>query len=63
MIDSVEKDIKRLNAGNRKVFFEQNNLRKHFDLKEMKIIVRRCLSCSCLFESVENRTCGCIKNS
>ena len=59
-MDEGQEVVKRLEKA--QAFNEQNQVRREFGLREMKIVIRRCLHCKQLFESIENRTCGCLKN-
>jgi len=53
--------VKRLEKAHFRSFEEQNQARLQVGLSEMKVIVRQCLSCGQFFESIDNRTCGCLK--
>lgn len=39
----------------------KNHARQLAGLTPIKIVVKRCALCNLLFESVENKTCGCLQ--
>ena len=52
--------IKRLQVFNLRLLDDQNRARADAGLDPIQIRIRRCLSCGGLFESTENRLCGCL---
>ena len=68
MTADIEKDfqankVKRLPPSVVKDIELKNHARRLANLSPIKIQVRRCITCSGLFESAGNRTCGCNTRS
>lgn len=55
--------VKTLPVSVRKDIQQKNIARQLAGLPEIKVKVRRCISCGGLFESSGNRTCGCTSRS
>jgi hypothetical protein len=51
--------VKKIRAGATRDLDKINKARVSAGLKPLVVKVRRCLICKCLFESLEQRTCGC----
>ena len=51
--------VKKLDEFHFRQLTEQNAAREALGLTKIAVKIRRCLSCERLFESVENRLCGC----
>jgi len=51
--------VKRLEVFHLRLLDDQNRARVDAGIDPIKIRIRRCLSCSGLFESTEKRLCGC----
>lgn len=62
-VKSAKSKIKQLPPSVLKDIELKNHARRLASLAPIKIIVRRCVSCSRLFQSAGNRTCGCNTRS
>jgi hypothetical protein len=60
MTESIRCDVvKKLGPFHARALMDQNTARSAIGLSRIEIKIRRCLSCGCLFESTQNRLCGC----
>jgi len=55
----MTKKLKKLSISLVKDIELKNEARRVAGLSQIKIMVRECRMCGCLFESAGNRTCGC----
>ena len=51
--------VKKLGPFQARALMDQNTARSAIGLSKIEIKIRRCLSCGSLFESTQNRLCGC----
>lgn len=54
-----QSSLKSIHEDKVRLLAEQNQARAYLGLPLLKIKIRKCVSCGSLFESIEERTCGC----
>ena len=59
MIVRRKQNVRPIGEDRLRILAEQSEARVRVGLPALKVKTRKCISCGSLFESVEERTCGC----